>query len=209
MKRRSLHLIVAMVPALCACAIVMVVYVLRLQGSVGHHLANADAARGRGEWSLAILHARQAAQAAPLPGARAGYERLEELAEEAQARADWDTAVSANLGTLDAARAARGALFDAAGFKARARARLVDVSHVTTQARSRAPRDSGRELDDLERDDARSPWASGALGALFVAFVASAWRALRRDRSSRYAPAWAVWATAVAFVALVFVEALA
>jgi len=185
------------------------VYALRLEGVARHHLANAEAARTRGDWSLAVLHAREAATAVPLPAALGGYEKLAEIAEEAEARADWTTAAAANIGILNAARASRGALFDTSRWTERASQRVIELGAASAQSHTRVPRETPRAMSDLATDPARSPWAAGLCGVFFVVFVVAVWRALRKERIQRHAPAWAVWLAVFSFVAIVFVEALA
>ncbi len=198
-------------PFLVAALVVLTVFLLRLEGGVRHHLANSDAARARGEWSLAILHAREAAAAAPMPGAAGGYARLEEMADDAEARTDWETASAAALGTLDAARASRGVLFDNASWVAHARARMIDLgpslSGASAQSRTRPPREAARAMNDLTTDSARRPWAAGLAGVLFAVFAAAAWRGFAKDRARPQAPAWAVWLGALAAALLLLVEA--
>lgn len=209
MKRTNVALLLAWLPAMVVATVIFGVYLLRVEGLGRHHLANADAARTRGDWSLAILHAREAASAAPMPAARAGYEKLAEIAEESEARADWDTAAAANLGILAASHASRGALFSSSRWTDRASQRLVELGTIAAQNRTRTPRDGARALSDVSQDPTRSPWAAGACGAFFGLFVFAAWRALRKERSQRQAPAWAVWLSVFAFLALMFVEVLA
>jgi hypothetical protein len=141
--------------------------------SAGHaEIDLADTAVGKSDWPGAIAHARAAAEAL-VPGSpwpARGWQRLEAIGHDAEARGDDDTALLAYGAMRTAALATRSPF--SAGGDHRARAE-EGLARVATSGRSATgPQTSGQAmLDALRESDPPTWWLLAALGVAGLAMA--------------------------------------
>lgn len=142
--------------------------------SVGRdEVTMADAAAAKSDWPLSIAHARGAAEAW-IPGSpwpERGWQRLEAIGHDAEARGDDETALLAYGAMRTAAFATRGPL---SGWEARRVKADEGLARVAAALRDPAgPRASvDSMLDALRSDDPPSPWRLFTLAAAAIALLA-------------------------------------
>jgi hypothetical protein len=133
----------------------------------------ADAAAAKSDWPLSIAHARAAAEAwvpgSPWP--ERGWERLEAIGHDAEARGDDETALLAYGAMRAAAFATRGPL---SGWESRRAKADEGLARVAAAIRDPAgPRPTvDTMLDALRSDDPPSPWRLYTVAASAIALVA-------------------------------------
>jgi hypothetical protein len=150
-------------------------------------LADADAALASGETALAIFHARAAAEAR-CPGCSApaeGYERLAQIARDAEARADDETALSA-WRAVRAASLASAVLGQATRERTRADEELARLGARVARSAAAAGGPSSPAASELRLREtlAVTPNPSGTtyglVGGGFALFLVGAVRFSRR-----------------------------
>jgi hypothetical protein len=139
----------------------------------GDEVAMADAAAAKSDWPLTIAHARAAAEAF-VPGSpwpERGWQRLEAVGHDAEARGDDETALLAYGAMRTAALATRGPL---SGWESRRAKADEGLARVGASVRDpTGPRATVQSmLDALRSDDTPSPWRLYVVAAAAIALVA-------------------------------------
>ncbi len=160
--------------ALAALLLVVVVAIVTLrQVQTGHAEVDlADAAARKSDWPMAIAHARAAAEAlAPgSPWPERGWQRLEAIGHDAEARGDDETALLDYGAMRAAAMATRGPL---SGWARRREQAEEGLARVAASARSPTAQRVTTEsmLDALREAEPPATWVLCALSAAAMAMV--------------------------------------
>jgi hypothetical protein len=153
--------------------VVVVAIVTARQLRTGHAEVDlADAAAQKSDWPMAIAHARAAAEAlAPgSPWPERGWQRLEAIGHDAEARGDDETALLDYGAMRAAAMATRGPLSGWAGRRARAEEGLARVA--TSERSPTGQRVAGDSMLDALRDgEPPATWLLCTLAAAALAMV--------------------------------------
>jgi len=141
-------------------------------------IAMCDVAIARGDAREAIAQARRAAEAvlpgSPYPGR--GYERLEQIARDAEARADAPTAAAAW-------RAVRAAAMETRAFGSGSGARIAEANAGLVRAASRDTPPVPSLPEALAREDGPTTWEILLLAICAISLYAAGARFLRRNRA--------------------------